>query len=281
MSKQTAAELMEQFIECGAYGEMKRVENQLSASKSYIKHQLYEEDGRRFPFDRYELVARFVPKFIYGWDHKGVLDYLTDYVMLEVLIQYGVYQLDQKAFMTDYGKDSLEPYEKALGYYVKPNMNKEGSKRIKQDSNEGVIEQFQSMKQALHQYYLHHRIETHLKEQYEELKADMYQCEELKEKKKVPHTYGSVSLVKKKPKYNLYQMLEEFGEEQMVEYGKVNTTKLEELAKMGFFNWKDVEPYRTLKDHRVDFMVMDFESERKMFEGMQANEQRIIERKVR
>ncbi|WP_010093244.1 hypothetical protein [Ornithinibacillus scapharcae] len=225
----TAALLMEEYIKSGKYLEKKRTETSLKNYKSSLKEILKEGDIKRYVFKQSNLVAKFVPKMIYEWDFEGLLEFLSDYLVPEIYLD--CLNVDNKKVESIENWDTLSiPFKQKPTFYVKPSFNKEGralstveiddDEKTEEELLDGILTLQRDMEQ--------------LNTDYEHLKDKMLSCNVLKQKKKLKHTYGSVSLVENKPKYDNFLIYDAFGEEFFMNYGKVSLQRLEELILKGY-----------------------------------------------
>ncbi|MGP4074047.1 hypothetical protein ACTWQB_16195 [Piscibacillus sp. B03] len=274
-----SARLFEDYIKSGKYARKKQEEEQIKVCKSFMRNKLYEYEGRRFQFDGHNLVARFVPKFIWEWDYEGLLDHLTDYLSVDVLVKQRVLDLDAAQIKKSDDYPSLEPYALDRTYTPRPYFNKFG-KSFNQETTESPREDFTSMDDAILEYRFASINQTQYEQEYEALKERLLECSVLNEEGKVEHEFGSIKLVGSPLKFNRYQVLDELGEEPFIHHPKISTTKLKELCQKGYLSWDEVTLFRDVKSTRVDFVLMDLESEQKMFEGMREKDQRILEQKL-
>lgn len=276
-----AGVLMERFIKNGQYSKLKSAENQTKISKKYLREKLSEDERKRFEFEKFGMVARFVPKYIYEWDHIGLVNYLSDYFDLSVLVKHNVIDLDIKTFNSELDdEDFFSDFELPPTYYVKPSFNKDGRALIQATNN--VISTHNDISEAVEMIAKARVVEHHLKNEYENLKRQMFACPLLHEKRKIKHEFGSVSLVKNKPKFDLVGILNAIDEINLYQYLKVNPTALQEFAAKGYISsMSEILQFRVVKDVRMDFIVTTFEAEQRMFEGMLRRKEIVQQQSIR
>lgn len=275
MKKQTAAELMENFITSGAYYDKKRTETHLKEHKKSLKSILKEGEVKRYEYQDFNMVAKFVAKKQYEWDYEGIIEYLTDFLVPDIYLD--CLTIDHKKVATIEGwEDISKPFKDNPSFYVKPSFNKKGKEALK-ISEEDIEKTEDKLLRSI--YILQNNLPS-LEQEYELLKEKMKQCGILNKQKKVTHEYGSVSLLENKPTYDLNGLYDTFGEDLFLNYGQVNMEQLNELIMKGFINKKEIESFRTLKDIRLDFVVMTTAAEQRMFEGMNWNKQRIQNERI-
>ncbi|WP_077303306.1 hypothetical protein [Virgibacillus pantothenticus] len=264
MKIQTAADLMEQFIEDGIYYEKKYVETKLKDNKKALKNILIASDMKRHEYKNLNMVAKFIPRMIYEWDEKGVIEYLIDYLVPEVYIDCLTIDHKKIASIKNWNEMS-KPFRQKASNHIKLNFNTTGKQLLKIDLEDHQTKDEQKL---LVEIKVLQKKNQFLVDDFHMLKEKMVQCNQLKEKRKLPCKYGSVSLVENKPTYDLHRLLDVFGESLFLDYGHVNKQQLNEFVQKGFIHKKEVEAFRTLKDIRLDFVVMSIESEQRMLEGM-------------
>ncbi|MGN7300423.1 hypothetical protein [Ferdinandcohnia sp. SAFN-114] len=97
----------------------------------------------------------------------------------------------------------------------------------------------------------------------------MLQCKELHQEKKISHEYGSVSLVANDPLYDINAIYEDFGEEMLIQYGKPDSEKLQQFIQKGIITKKEIDQFKTVVDIRLDFIMMNLDTEKQMMSMLQ------------
>ncbi|NRD80855.1 hypothetical protein HPT25_26360 [Bacillus sp. BRMEA1] len=259
-TNQNAAEIMESLLIKGIYGELKQAEKNLKAIKSAMHHQLHDSEAKRHEFEKVNVVAKFVPKKIYDVDYKGIVEHLFNYLHPEIAcraIKIDVKSLKDKPEILD----ELELYKRTPTYYVKPSLNKSGKGLT------GTPElDFESLNihQLAKEFTILNPTYKQLEEVYENSKAQMLQCPELNEKKKLSHQYGSVSLVQNQAEYRIFKLLEDFGEDFLIEHCVPNSSKVQWFIDNRLLSKSDIDAFKTIKDIRLDFIVMPLDVEREI-----------------
>lgn len=264
MKIQTAAELMEQFIENGTYYEKKYVETQLKNDKKALRNILIDSDMKRHQYKNLNMVAKFIPRMIYKWDERGMIEYLMDYLIPEVYIDCLTVDHKELSSIKNWNEMS-KPFRQKASYYIKLNFNNTGKNLLQLDLEDNQTKDEQEL---LTEIKVLQEKNVALANDFNMLKSKMIQCKQLNEKRKLSYQYGSVSLVENKPTYDLHRLLDVFGESLFLDYGHVNKQQLHDLVQKGFIHKQEIEAFRTLKDIRLDFVVMSIEAEQRMFEGM-------------
>ncbi|MEH6988370.1 hypothetical protein [Cytobacillus firmus] len=269
MSRIPAATLMEKFIEDGHYPELKKTEAALKTLTNSIKTALESSESKRYVFDKSNLVGRFTAKKIYNVDYIGLNEYLFD---VGLLLQ--VAEIDNKAIKAnELYYDMIQDFRLPRTFYVKPNFNKAGKELIKNEFK--IPEHWGINEVAQHIGHLKPRAKE-LTHQYEGLKSKVLLLIENQQKsikQPIPHKYGSLSLVANQPKYDTSAIYDYLGEWLLIEYGKPNSKLLEHYIINGMLSERDIEPFKTVKEIRLDFSVMTLEDEEKFLTMMDMKKQ--------
>lgn len=259
MQKKTAAELMEQFIKEGFYQEKRTLEHKDTLIKETLKERLQDSDSKRHEFKKQGIVAKFVPKKISEVDYPALNEYLYDLGLLIPIIKLDHKKVKKNLFLAE----QVSSYQFEPSTFVKPSFNKVGKSYTAPSPFE--VDHWKDGELAATYADLQSQIRE-TKEKYEWLKNQMIACPELAEKKKVKHTYGSVSLQSNDPLYDVELIAAELGEEILIQHGQPDSKKLEEYILKGSINKADLDEFKTVKDIRLDFVVMTIESENKMLD---------------
>jgi hypothetical protein len=254
-----AAEGFINLMESGIYERMKQNKMFLDQSKSYLRSVLEPYETKRHVFKDLNWVAKFVPKKIWKINQAGLIEDLFCYVNPDIALS--VLNLDAKSLEGD--EMDLDTYLLPKSFYVRPTLNKSGKSYVRlhdylfggQTIEELVAEiRFSSLEGAKYQ------------EVYSRFKEKSLHCSLLKEKRKINTPYGSVSLIENKPRWDLQSIYNTFGEELFIQYGKVDMAKMDALILKRLVPKSIFSAHRILKDIRLDFVVMDIESEEKAME---------------
>jgi len=237
-----------------------------------LREKLESHENKRHEFEDLNVVAKFVPKSEYDVDQRGINEYLNDYYGLFLPIATIDYMKAKKE-----GKlDVLKPFIKVVPRSVVPYFNKSGKiEKPDLDYTGAKVKDLVKRWCALHREY------QHLEEAYESLKKRMEKCPVLAKAGKVEHEFGSLSLKAKNPIYDMTKIIEELGEDFLLEYGKPDSYKLDQLMLQGVFNEKELEPFKTLKNIRLDFVVMPLDSERKAMEFFTSKQRQAAQNRIR
>jgi hypothetical protein len=163
--------------------------------------------------------------------------------------------------------NQLKAYQYEPTFYVKPNFNKLGKEKL-QPNEEFKVDHW-SIEELAEGYFNEGNKLQSLDEKYKKAKIEMEKCTELKQKRKLAHKYGSVSLIQNDPLYDVIAIYEDFGEEILIRYGKPDAQKLEEFVIRGIITKNDIEQFKTLVDIHLDFVIMSLDTEQKIYEMLQ------------
>lgn len=255
-----------ELIESGTYQNLKQTEIFLEQAKQELRQMLEPYETKRHEFKEINMVAKFVRKCQWETNHAGLIEELLCYVRPEYALS--VIQLDTKLLKEKKALEQLTPYQLPTSFYVKPALNKSGKEKIKtydylfggQDEKQLIEE----IRDVTHEH-------EQLKKKYDRFKRIAGDCPVLKAHKKVTTPYGSISLIANNPKWDLAKILEAFGEDFLINYGKVNMSKLDDFISQRIVPKSVVSAYRKLVDIRLDFVVMDLDKEAKAMEFVYNN----------
>lgn len=270
--QQTAADLMEKFIEEGLYGQMKAAEEKEKKLKAWLRMKLESSDEKRYEFVEYDRVAKFVAKKIYEWDYEGLNDCLNSYGLLPL-----VAKLDTSKLKND--PDVLErvkPFTLPKTYYIKPTLNKVGKELVGKVKTELTLSEGESIERVLADLVQTERRLEHIQMAYEQEKSKMLRCSKLHEKRKLSHKYGSISLVANAPEYDMQQLYLVEGADFLIRYSKPNMDKLNSFIARGLFPKTEFEKFRTIVDIQLNFVVMSLSEERRLMQQFQDRKIRMM-----
>lgn len=274
INKPNAAEIMASLLVEGIYGNLKQTEKKLKAVKSAMNHQLHDSEVKRHEFKKFNVVAKYVSKKIYDVDYKGIVEHLFNYLQPELVcraVKIDVKSLKEKPEVLDV----LETYKRKPTYYVKPSLNKAGKELINAPDPDYVglkLEHLAKEFNNLNPIFKQHE------DLYEKAKTEMLQCAELQERKKLSHSYGSVSLVENQAEYKIFKLLEDFGEDFLIEHCLPDSSKVQWYIDNRLLAKSDIDAFKTIKDIRLDFIVMPLDVE---LELMSMQSQRRMELSLR
>lgn len=269
-----AANIMESLFVEGIYGNMKQTEKKLKAVKSAMHQQLHDSEVKRHEFEKFNVVAKYVPKKIYDVDYKGIVEHLFNYLQPELACR--AVKIDVKSLKENPEiLEELEGYKRKPTFYVKPSLNKAGKEQTNapDPDYEGLklnhlAKEFNNLNPTFKQY----------EDLYEKAKMEMLQCSELQERKKLNHSFGSVSLVANQAEYRIFKLLEDFGEDFLIEHCLPDSSKVQWYMDNRLLAKADIDAFKTIKDIRLDFIVMPLDVER---EVMSMQSQRRMELSLR
>lgn len=259
-----AAKMMEKVFTSGLYRQLKYYENRVEKIKDKFYQLLKNSEKNRHEFDG--VVAKYRAVNIYETDHKGLLSHLDDYGLLPA-----VAKIDDKLFKKDPdAAKKLEPFAFPPRFYVRFYLNGKGNQHL--DKTEYDFTSF--LPELSHSFLSSKRSLEELQQELEREKERMLHCPLLKQAGSLKSNYGTVKLMKKKTKYDMYDIYQELGPEFILENGKVNMEQIDEFIARGFINSKDVSKYRKVIDRQLQFIVTDIESEQRAWESFQLKQNR-------
>ncbi|WP_163537324.1 hypothetical protein [Gracilibacillus sp. YIM 98692] len=258
----TAAELFEQYMEDGQYPRKKFLEKQKEAVHTQMKNCLKDSEAKRIAFDKQGMVAKFINKGIYHTHTQALNEYLYQKGLLPYIVE-----IDSKKVKNNpYWAEELEDFQHETSYFVAPYFNKKGRALInkkKTDTFEDV-----AAKDLLLKYSQTNEELERVLHSYEIFKEKLMKCAELRKKEKVTHQYGSLKLRAHDPTFDNHAILHELGEEVLIEYGKPNNKRIQKVMEKGLLTKAELNQFKTLMDHRLDFVIMTLEAEARMFDHL-------------
>ncbi|NLP52215.1 hypothetical protein [Bacillus sp. RO1] len=258
----SAADIMEGFLRDGAYLAMKQHKSQLEALKSEVHYRLKDSEVRRHEYEKHNVVAKFIRKPITKVDSPGLIENL--FCFLHDQIVCSVIKLDTTLIKKELPEElvALKEFELPSSYYVKPSFNKNGKELLAVEDTYSFGEM--SLDHLVKRFVpLQERVKAQ-EEEYESIKKKMIACEKLKESKKLPHEFGSVSLVANRPTFDIEKILRVYGEEFLVNYAVPETAALQSLIENRILPQSEVERFKQIIDYRLDFVMMNLEVERRI-----------------
>lgn len=253
--KKNAGEMMEQLVRSKFYRRKEQEKAYLKAVKSTLQKRLMDREDKRFMYKKYDMVAKFVNKNIYEVDHQSLNEYLLDLGLLPCL------KMDYQKLKALDKLEGFEPYIMQQDYKFHIAFNKAGKQMNAFPKDYDLKDTFAALG---NEYHKTAPIVKSYNEQYEMQKRRMSECKVLKKEKKISHEFGSVSLVKKEPIYDLALIYKELSPEYIIEFGKSDGTMIQKYIASGHIHPKDLDPFRKIVDIRMDFVVMSLEAEEKM-----------------
>jgi hypothetical protein len=251
-----AGELMEKFIESGAYKQLKELVNKNDAINKTIYNHLIYHEAKRHEIG-YHLVAKFIPKKIFKYDYPALNDFLNDRGLLQNLTKLTSKDLNKNPNLIDL----FEPYRLSSEFYIKPSFNNLGKEFVKIAKSEDLPIPLEEAVRQKRDYM--DRSKT-AKLEYDLLKKQMRNCQYLNMVRKIPHKYGSVSLIQKPFTYDSQKITDDLLINTLIEFGKPDLEGLLLYVTKGFLSLREIESFRTLVDIQLDFAIFDINDEAKM-----------------
>jgi hypothetical protein len=267
----TAVELFQPFF-LSTYVPMKQTEKRIEAIKEEMKNRLENDSRKRIEFKKYDVIAKWRVMPIYEVDYAGLNEMLYDHGLIQLI------SIPKKGLSKEL-KEELEPFKLPPEYYVVPNVNNKKAKKLIEDMEEFNVEKAETDNILLlfNRYY---NINKEREEQYKKLKEEMARCRVLKKEKKLAFEYGTIGLRKKHMGYDTDNIIEFFGIDYLLAYGRPDMQALDFFIERGIIDKKEVAKFRKEIDRQLDFMLMTRESEEKQYEIYQQKLQQRIQRSM-
>lgn len=269
MKVANAAEKFENFMRQGHYPQLNYLKKEKKEIHQAIRQKMINREDKRIVFEEQRMVAKFVSKGIYQTDYEGFNEYLHNKGMLPFVCDIDGRRINENL----YWKEELEDFQNETAYYVVPSFNKKGKELnqyepvIPDKDEETLILLFETNRKQLDVAI----------DKYEGFKKGLILCEELKSKRKLPHSYGSISLREYPPSYDQFAIYNEVGPDALIQFGKPNLKRLDKFIEKGLISKKEVDAFKTQIDQRLDFVVMSLDSEQRMLDNFHSKQLRIIE----
>jgi len=265
---QLAIDKFRDFVMSGKYFEKTESKKNVEAAKAELKNLLINSEERYHVFKKHGMVAKFVPRAIKETDHRGLIEEILCYIRSEALSR--VITFNKEKMENDGVSNVIVPYQYPVSYFVRPSLNKQGK-----SFNFTLKENFQgeNIDNLLAAIKHYSNLEKSREEEYKECMSEILAFMD-KDMFKVVTDIGSISKIPKDPDYNVYQLIEELGEDFVLNYGEVRLTELEQWINIGALPENITSEYQTVVDIRLDFFVMTLESEQKMFEALNIKRQK-------
>ncbi|WP_028393918.1 hypothetical protein [Bacillus cihuensis] len=253
------SEKLEVFITSSEYNLLKQNTSFLKQAKKHLREQFSHYEGKRHEFKDINMLAKFVPVKVYETDHKGLIQELLCYVRPDV-----IFPLIQLSGIKEEDKDlpfnSLK-YTFPKTYYVKPFFNKIG--KIYNQTTDYLFGG-QTTEQLLEEIKDSSSTLKSLEEKYDNLKNYAITCSAFNEKNKILTSFGSLSKIENKTLWDIEKLYNEGFEDTILQYGKISVSKLDDLILSGAVPNKVIQDYRKVVDIRLDFMVMQLDTEERI-----------------
>ncbi|MFT9486781.1 MAG: hypothetical protein ACH0QD_05375 [Tepidibacillus sp.] len=262
-----AGKIMEDLYLSGTYQAMKKTESIVDSIKESIKSKI-PEDAMKMAINNGSVIAKYSRVNVYETDHKGLAEYLNDIGLLPFVARIDDSILKENPSITEL----LLPYRLKDEFYTKMTPNKNGRVALEEISYDNyTLEQLGVLwttEKANFEMY-NSKVEV--------AKREMLRCmlKEAETKKLLDnegsilkHTsnFGSVSLMKNKPKYDIEKIYGELGSDFIIENGKIDMGSLDLFVERGFISPSEIKSFRRIVDIQVRFSVMDQKAEQRQFE---------------
>lgn len=268
MTNKTAIELFNDFLINGEYRKFKQLKQRQDEAKKFLKNKLYEVEGKRYEFSDIGYVAKFVRKEQCEIDQAALIDELTNYIAVPYLVEMEVLSFKPSDEAKPFIKDFLLPQDS----YIKPSLNKAGKAYSKVLT--GYYDSYPSLlgyKGIVASYAEMDKKISILESKYKKIMKQLQL--ELSETQKTD--LATLSVVRKKPEYDLKKMLDEMGQDFLLSNAEVRLSKLKELFEMGILDKKILNPYKIVVDIRLDFVLQSIQSEQRSWEAMQLRKKKL------
>ncbi|QOY37666.1 hypothetical protein AWH56_008830 [Anaerobacillus isosaccharinicus] len=257
MEKLNAGQLMEIFFQNGHYADMKAAEKKADSYKKHIRRIMDSGTRKRLELPHQNIVLKYMKKSVSTIDQIGLNEYLVDVGIFPL-----VAEIDAKKAK---GNELLDLYQLPREHTLGIAVNGNGKVDIDVPNVEGL-----KLKPLVDRYVHFNKINKEVSESYEKLKKQMISCPQLAEVKKMKHKYGSVYLKELPPKYDNQAIVDDLGLDFLINMGKPNGELLDKFILQGTITKGDIDQFKTVVDYRMDFIIMDLDSENNMMEFLQS-----------
>lgn len=257
-SNPAAAKLIEEYIECGFYQELKSLTQEKDCLNKLICDYLISYEWKRHEIGNH-LVAKFIPKQIYDYDYPGLNEFLYDRGLLQKLTKLTSTNLNKDRALLE----MFAPYSEPPAFFIKPTLNNVGKELVKINPLEDFALTFTLEEASKRKRENLLRLKA-AKHQYEMLKKALGTCQQLLAAGKINHKYGSVSRVQKPCVYQTDNVTDKLLVQQLIQYGKPDMNSVMEYAAKQYFSRSEIEPFRKLTDIKLSLVILDLDDEAKM-----------------
>ncbi|KAA6446925.1 hypothetical protein [Bacillus swezeyi] len=256
-NKANAGELIEQFIESGAYKQYKRLECEKKILNKKIHDHLIHHESRRHEIG-YNLVAKFIPQKIFKYDYPALNEFLYDRGLLFKLTKLTSSNIKKYPDLLHL----FEFYSLSPEFFIKPSFNKLGKELTRVEKSQSLQRLSFESAAKKRRHNMNHLKETEA--EYAVLKQRMELCPRIIHEKKIPHKYGSVSLIQKPLVYDNRKLKSKDEIQTLIEFGIPNMDHLKLFVSRGFISENEIDSFRHLEDIKLNFVIMDIDEEAKM-----------------
>lgn len=245
-----------EFMTEGEYRAMKQHEAFLKQAKEHLRNELHPLPGKRHEFRELNMVAKFVAVEVRSVDHEGLINELFDYVRAEQAVS--LLTLDEKRMKEVDQEGVAAPFLMPKNYFVRPFFNKAGKSYSK---THDYLFGGQSVEDLLTEIRVMGKWHEIKVSEYERLKERLSNHQELIDKNKISTPFGSISRIANKPSWDMAAIVNEVGEDFISTFGQVKLSELDDWVLTGVIPKSIVMKHRTVKDIRLDFVVMQLDVE--------------------
>lgn len=258
--KQAAKDLLE-YVITGAHAERSTCEKNGIAAQDALKDILLissDEKRHEYTLAGQKIVAKFVAKDIKDTNHPKLISGVFEYVRSEALSQ--AITLDKDKLAED-GIDITEfdKYQYKPTYYVRFSPNK-FAKSFSNSLFTATDDMFGLETEELVRRIIFNKERNVMLESYY---TNVMRPFKMMDKLKFASNVGSVSKIANKPVWDIYSIIQTYGDDFMIKYGKAKLTELTRFVEIGAIPKSVISESQIVIDRRLDFMVMTEEAERR------------------
>lgn len=236
-----SSQLMEQLFSSNTYQDYKYLEKKLDAIRKEFQKR-HTQESKRWELKDIVCVQQYYQN--YDTNHIGLCEYLNDYGILPEVSYF-----DVNKNTPDYIMNAIKPFEQPITSYVKFSPRRGLTEEMKE-----TFERYED--EALADLWLRTKNEfDDLEAVVEATKANILTCEEFQDNRKSACNYGSVSLIKNKPTFDMQAAYTELGAEFVIENAKVKMADLEKFTIKGIVTDKEVDKFRTVTSITSRYVV--------------------------
>lgn len=264
---EVAENVLKEYISSGVYSERATCKKNKEEAQSALRSRVVEFGQKRtvYEIDGHSIIAKFVKKEIAEVDHEAMIREILNYIRSEGLSQ--IITLDSKTFTDDTMDISIvDDYLYKPTYYVKYTPNKFG-KSFALDGGEDLYGL--SADDLIRRILFYKDANTMLEGYHKNVMKHFDFMEDMSIKTAI----GTVSKIKNKAVWDINQIARDFGDEFIIQHGKVKLSKLERLFDMGALPPEMLWENRRVIDHNVEFHVMTYEAEQRALEAFRLKEE--------
>ena len=258
--KQAEKDLLE-YVITGAHAERSTCEKNGTAAQDALKDILLsssDEKRHEYSLEGQKVIAKFVAKDIKETNHSKLIEGVFEFVRSEALSQAITLDKDKLAEdgidIADFSKYQYKPT-----YFVRFSPNK-----FAKSFNNSFFTATDDM-YGLNTEELVRRIifnkERHV--MLDDYYTNVMRPFKMMSKLKFASSMGSVSKVANKPVWDIFSIIQTYGDDFIIKYGKAKLTELTRFVEIGAIPKSVISESQIVIDRRLDFMVMTEEAERR------------------